>query len=69
MASQNGHCDVVQSLLGAAVDVNIARSDVSDIILITSLYVDIINSCERMEGKQNIWYINACLIVLSVSCA
>ena len=30
VASQNGHHDVVQSLLGAGADVNIATSDVSD---------------------------------------
>ena len=32
MASQNGHCDVVKTLLAAGVDVNIARSDVSDVM-------------------------------------
>ena len=31
MASQNGHHDVVQTLLGAGAGVNIARSDVSDV--------------------------------------
>ena len=31
MASQNGHHDVVQTLLGAGADVNIATSDVSDV--------------------------------------
>ena len=31
MASQNGHCDVVQTLLGASAGVNIARSNVSDV--------------------------------------
>ena len=30
IASQNGHHDVVQTLLGAGADVNIATSDVSD---------------------------------------
>ena len=29
VANQNGHHDVVQTLLGAGADVNIARSDVS----------------------------------------
>ena len=32
MASQNGHHGVVLSLLGAGADVNIATSDVSDVI-------------------------------------
>ena len=31
MASLNGHHDVVQSLLGAGAEVNIARSDVGDL--------------------------------------
>ena len=31
MASQNGHRDVVQTLLGASAGVNIARSNVSDV--------------------------------------
>ena len=32
MASQEGHHDVVKILLGAAADVNITTSDVSDVI-------------------------------------
>ena len=32
MASEKGHHDVVQTLLGAGADVNIARSDVSDVM-------------------------------------
>ena len=32
VASQNGHHDVVQTLLGAGADVNIARSDVSHVM-------------------------------------
>ena len=31
MASQKGHHDVVQTLLGAGADVNIARSNVNDV--------------------------------------
>ena len=34
MASQEGHHDVVQSLVEAGADVNIARSYVSDMIFI-----------------------------------
>ena len=33
MASQKGHHDVVQTLLGAGADVNKARSDVSDVLI------------------------------------
>ena len=32
MASKNGHHSVILSLLGAGADVNIARSDVSDVM-------------------------------------
>ena len=32
MASQNGHYGVVLSLLGAGADVNIARSNVGDVM-------------------------------------
>ena len=32
-ASHNGHHDVVQTLVGAGADVNIATSDVSDMVL------------------------------------
>ena len=32
MASQEGHHDIVQTLLGAGADVNIATSDVSELI-------------------------------------
>ena len=32
MACQEGHHDVVQTLLGAGADVNIARSNVSDVM-------------------------------------
>ena len=32
MASENGHRNVVQSLLGAGADVNLAASDVSDVV-------------------------------------
>ena len=31
IASEKGHHDIVQSLLGAGAEVNIARSDVSDV--------------------------------------
>ena len=33
MASEKGHDDVVQTLLGAGAGVNIATSDVSDVLI------------------------------------
>ena len=41
MASQEGHDDVVQTLLGAGAGVNIARSNVSDVLFCCGeMYVD-----------------------------
>ena len=39
IASQNGHHDVVQSLLGAGAEVNIATSDVSDVTCVHRVHV------------------------------
>ena len=41
MAIQNGHHGVVQSLLGAGADVNIARSDVSDVTCVHRVHVHV----------------------------
>ena len=38
MACENGHRDVVQTLLGADADVNITRSDVSDVMFYMYMY-------------------------------
>ena len=40
VASQGGHRDVVQTLLRAGADVNIATPDVSDVLLLHPLIVD-----------------------------
>ena len=39
MASQEGFHDVVQTLLGEGTDVNITRSDVSDVIFYYCMYM------------------------------
>ena len=39
MACQEGHRDVVQTLLGAGADVNVAASDVSDVMFYWYMYV------------------------------
>ena len=57
MASQNGHHDVVQSLLGAGAEVNIARSNVSDVTCVHRVYIVV-----RTEGKHNMGY--GCVCVL-----
>ena len=44
MACQEGHRDVVQTLLGAGADVNIARSNVSDVM----------STCTCSSLKKNI---------------
>ena len=41
MASENGHYDVVQSLLEAGAEVNIARSDVSDVTCLHRVHVHV----------------------------
>ena len=58
MASQNGHHDVVQSLLGAGAEVNIATSDVSDVTCVHRVYIVV-----RTEGKHNMGY--GCVCVLA----
>ena len=60
MASQNGHHDVVKSLLGAGAEVNIARSDVSDVTCVHRVHVLYI--VVRMEGKHNMGYGCVCAL-------
>ena len=50
-ASQNGHHDVVQSLLGAGAEVNIARSDVSDVTCVHRVHVHVY--CGEDEGEAH----------------
>ena len=66
MASQNGHHDVVQSLLGAGAEVNIATSDVSDVTCVHRVHVHVY--CVRTEGKHNMGYmgVSVCLSVFCV---
>ena len=39
MASQEGHDDIVKTLLGAGADVNITTSDVSDVMFYYYMYM------------------------------
>ena len=65
VASQNGHHDVVQSLLGAGAEVNIATSDVSDVTCVHRVHVHVY--CGEDGGKHNMGY--GCVCVLEcVSC-
>ena len=45
VASENGHRDIVQSLLRAGADMNIARSDVSDVVLMLIVRMQGIYEC------------------------
>ena len=55
MASMNGHHGVVLSLLGAGADVNIATSDVSDVIfqLMTSGHIAVLTGWREGEAKHS----------------
>ena len=64
MASQEGHHDVVQSLLGAGAEVNIARSDVSDVTCVHRVHYMYI--VVRTEGKHNMGC--GCVCVLECVC-
>ena len=52
MASQNGHHDVVQSLLGAGAEVNIATSDVSDVTCVHRVHV---HGEDVGEAQHGVW--------------
>ena len=52
VASQNGHHDVEQTLLGAGAGVNIATSDVSDITYIRCCYIH-----SSTSSQQGLYYI------------
>ena len=53
VASQEGHHDVVQSLVEAGADVDIARSDVSGVV------------CKYMYLLQSTCFINTCIVYRS----
>ena len=55
MASENGHHDVVQSLLGAGAEVNIARSDVSDVTCVHRVHVHVYCGEDGGEAQHGVW--------------
>ena len=54
-ASQNGHHDVVQSLLGAGAEVNIAKSDVSDETCVHRVHVHVYCGEDGGGAQHGIW--------------
>ena len=58
VASQKGHHDVVQSLLGAGAEVNIATSDVSDVTCVHRVHVHVYCSEDGGEAQHGVCYIN-----------
>ena len=58
MASQNGHHDVVQSLLGAGAEVNIATSDVSDVTCVHRVHVHVYCGEDRGEAQHGVPLVN-----------
>ena len=55
IASQNGNHDVVQSLLGAGAEVNIATSDVSDVSSVHRAHVYIYCGEYGGEAQHGVW--------------
>ena len=55
MASWKGHHDVVQSLLGAGAEVNIARSDVSDVTCVHRVHVHVYCGEDGGEAQHGVW--------------
>ena len=65
MASRIGHHDVVQSLLEAGAEVNIARSDVSDVTCVHRVHVHVY--CGEDGGKAH-HGVYGCVCVLECVC-
>ena len=63
MASRNGHHDVVQSLLGAGAEVNIARSLVSDVTCVHRVHVHAYCGEDGGEAQHGVWGVSVCLSV------
>ena len=57
MASEYGHHDVVQSLLGAGAEVNIhvARSDVSDVTCVQRVHVHVYCGEDGGGAQHGVW--------------
>ena len=55
MASENGHHDVVQSLLGAGAEVNIATSLVSDVTCVHMVHVHVYCGEGGGEAQHEVW--------------
>ena len=51
----NGHHDVVQRLLGAGAEVNIARSDVSDVTCVHRVHVHVYCGEDGGEAQHGVW--------------
>ena len=54
-ASLKGHLDVVQSLLGAGAEVNIATSDVSDVTCVHRVHVHVYCGEDEGEAQHGVW--------------
>ena len=63
MASENGYHDVVQSLLGAGAEVNIAASYVSDVTCVHRVHVHVYCGEDGGEVQHGVW------VGLCASCA
>ena len=67
VASREGHHDVVQSLLGAGAEVNIAASDVSDVTCVHRVHVHVYCGEDGGETQQGVYGVESvCLSVFRV---
>ena len=64
VASQVGHHGVVQSLLGAGAEVNIARSDVSNVTCVHRVHVRVYCGGDGGEAQHGV-----CVMTVCASCA
>ena len=70
VASQNGHHDVVQSLLGAGAEVNIATSDVSDVTCVHRVHVHVYcgeDGGEAQHGSMCLHMFRVCSVCANFS--
>ena len=67
IASQNGYHVIVQSLLGAGAEVNIARSDVPEVTCVQRVHVHVYCGEDRGEAQHGVWMcLCACVCLFHV---
>ena len=67
-ASYSGHHDVVQSLLGAGAEVDIARSDVSDVTRVHRVHVHVYCGEDGVQAQHEVWVCLCACVCVSCAC-